>query len=148
MFVVGQECILSVLQGMGSSRELLSTEQTEGKLPKAVCPSPAAPMLGTVQNIVILCTICALGAALAAFLFVETANTEYSLAEAAFRGAFTSVMSNFAVFMTGQLRAIRGVADGLSTHGTIPDYATFNRVSDRCGERIASAPRHCSGIVS
>lgn len=80
------------------------------------------------RKYVILGVICALGAGLAAFLFLETAHTEYSLSEAAFRGTFTSSMSDFAVFMTGQLRAIRAVADSLATHGSLPDFQTTSRV--------------------
>lgn len=81
------------------------------------------------RNAIILTTIASMGIGLAVFLFVDTATTEHSLSEAAFRGAFTSVMASFEVFLVGQLRAIRAVADSVATHGSMPSFATFDRVS-------------------
>lgn len=107
--------------GLGSVAFFGQRHPQSTRMMGSVCSNP--------RNPIILVTIAALGIGLAVFLFLETATTERSLSEAAFRGAFVSVMASFQVYMTGQLKAVRAVADSLATHGSMPNYAVFARVS-------------------
>ena len=79
-------------------------------------------------RVAVLLGVAGVVAGVTAYLYLQMVKYENNVADSAFKGRFESYGPEFVAYWTGLLRGLRAVADGLSSHGTLPSSATFVRV--------------------
>lgn len=78
---------------------------------------------------VIFVIVAAVGTGFALFLWRDAKASEFDLSKQSFRASYTSMLETFESFITGQLRAIKAIADGVTAQKAPITPVVFDRVS-------------------
>lgn len=89
-------------------------------------------MLNPFRAAVLACIVATI-AGITAYLYVQTAHYEASVAESSFRGRFASYGVTMQDYTRGLLRGLRGVADSVNSHGSLPSTEAYAKASARGG---------------